>query len=98
MGLYAPLFAPAGTFVRRPDQDPDAGVARPPPATPEQLGAGALVDLDPDDGRARMLRGRDGAALALMTETRQRGYPMTWDAARERASGARDRYYRRNGG
>ncbi len=95
MGVRARWPWEGGGLEERPDRDPTAN--RPPgtPATPDMLGAGALVDLDPDDGREAMLRGRDVAAQALQTETANRGYPYSWDQCRDRASNARDRAHRR---
>jgi hypothetical protein len=95
MGLYLPHGST--TYVRRPDADD--GVERPPPATPEQLGApAALVAGELDDGRARMMRGRNGAAGAIKAESDRRGWGLSGDQCTERAGAARGRADRRKGG
>ena len=81
--------SPMYPAVRAPSSADTAGL----PPVPS-----ALLEGELDDGRAAMMRGRDGAARQLQLETERRGYAYTWDQARDRVGTARDNVSRRSGG
>jgi hypothetical protein len=50
----------------------------------------ALLDGELDDGRARMMRGRDGAAREMKRESDQRGWGLSAEDCTRRVGQARD--------
>lgn len=65
------------------------------PAPGQPIPAGALEGNRFDDGRARMMRGRNVAAGAMKRESDQRRWGLTGDQCIERAGAARSAAARR---
>lgn len=104
MGWYRPYGPPPpgarttpGGLVWRDAVGPSAAGNKPDEAALRAAlpGMGAIARGDIDDGRAAMLRGRDGAAEVLHAEARGQ---LTMEQCRARVGTARERVHRRKGG
>lgn len=105
MSFYRPHSGPnAGRLVRRDAGEPSDAVASDgAPLRPDGMPAGtpgvpsSLLAGELDDGHARRIRGRDGAARQMKRESDQRGWGLSAEDCTRRVGQARDTASKRGG-